>query len=213
MQVLCHRGYWKTPDETNTVVAFRRAFSLGLGTETDVRDHCGQLVIAHDCPTGSEMPLDDFLQLASEARPLGARLTLALNIKADGLATAVRSALDRFLDLDCFVFDMSVPDMRGYFAAGVPVMTRMSEVERVPAWLQPSIGVWLDAFEDDWYDIETLDQLLKTGKRVTVVSCELHKRDHSNLWNRLKGFRSEPGLSICTDLPEEALAFFEVREV
>ena len=38
MQVISHRGYWKAASEKNTQTAFKRSFSLGYGTETDVRD-------------------------------------------------------------------------------------------------------------------------------------------------------------------------------
>ena len=57
MIVLSHRGYWKTAVEKNTPTAFKRSFELGFGTETDVRDRNGELVISHDMPNGSEITL------------------------------------------------------------------------------------------------------------------------------------------------------------
>ena len=53
MIVLSHRGYWKTPAEKNTAAAFRRSFDLGFGTETDVRDRGGELVIATTRPAAA----------------------------------------------------------------------------------------------------------------------------------------------------------------
>ena len=48
MKIICHRGYWQEPSEKNSDIALRRGFSLGLGTETDIRDLNGELVISHD---------------------------------------------------------------------------------------------------------------------------------------------------------------------
>ena len=51
MEILSHRGYWKTVTEKNTIIAFKRSFNLGFGTETDIRDLNGNLVISHDMPS------------------------------------------------------------------------------------------------------------------------------------------------------------------
>jgi hypothetical protein len=207
MKIISHRGYWKSVEEKNKNSAFIRSFELGYGTETDIRDLQQCLLISHDMPLGDEITFSDLLHLASrhsEQTPL----TLALNIKADGLALAVRKLLDQHPSLDCFVFDMSVPDMRSYFDAGVPVFTRMSEVEQQPAWLERSVGVWLDSFESEWYDLEIIDALLKQGKRVCLVSPELHRRPHLVLWAKIAELAGREGLVLCTDMPEEATEFF-----
>lgn len=209
MKILSHRGYWATAGEKNTEKAFRRSFVLGYGTETDIRDCRGELVISHDMASGSEIRCTEFLKLAHEGTvPTGNPLTLALNIKADGLAGELRRLLDSHSMLDCFVFDMSVPDMRSYFDVGIPVFTRMSEVEVHPVWIEQAAGVWLDGFESEWYDISTIEGLLRMGKRVCIVSSELHKRPCHALWERLKPLAGETSLMLCTDLPEDATRFF-----
>lgn len=209
MRILSHRGYWKTAEEKNTRIAFQRSFSLGYGTETDIRDSAGKLVISHDMPDGREIHCDAFFALAAEASARqGASLTLALNIKADGLVPLLGTLLDRYPGLDGFVFDMSVPDMRSYFEARVPVFTRMSEVERQPVWMELASGVWLDGFQSEWYDNSLITSLLADAKRVCVVSPELHKRSHISLWERLKPLAGEKALMLCTDFPEEATKFF-----
>lgn len=109
-------------------------------------------------------------------------LPLALNIKADGLAGMVKSTLAAFPELDAFVFDMAVPDMRAYFDCGIPVFTRMSEVEIQPCWLEQSSGIWLDSFGPTWFETGLVGDLLATGKRVCVVSPELHGREPKPLW-------------------------------
>jgi len=209
MKVISHRGYWKSASEKNTQVAFERSFSLGFGTETDVRDLGGQLVISHDVPAGGEVTFAQMLTLAGAHHTASVPLTLALNIKADGLAQALGRALEAWPGLDCFVFDMAVPDMRAYLAAGIPAYTRMSEVEPVPAWLDRSAGVWLDAFESPWYSHEQVSRLLDE-KAVCVVSNELHRRDHRPHWEWLARHADHPNLTLCTDLPEEAVRFFSL---
>ncbi|WP_374487350.1 hypothetical protein [Zoogloea sp.] len=208
MKILSHRGYWKNNEEKNTSVAFSRSFSLGFGTETDVRDCAGRLVISHDMPLGTELEVDVFLDEALDAWNRLEQLTLALNVKADGMAGVLKSMLLSRPQLDAFVFDMSVPDMKSYFENDIPVFTRMSEVERDPAWLDKSAGVWLDGFFSEWYETENIVRLLETGKRVCVVSSELHKRDFAPLWEKLLPLKTEDRLLLCTDVPEHAKDFF-----
>lgn len=209
MRVLSHRGYWKTADEKNTELAFKRSFALGYGTETDIRDCKGDLVISHDMPDGTEIHFDAFLALVAEdLTRQSIPLTLALNIKADGLAPTLKKLLDRHPGLDGFAFDMSVPDMRSYIEAGVPVFARMSEVEKHPVWLDLAAGVWLDSFYGEWYDNSVIESLLANGKRVCIVSPELHKRPQTSLWERIKPLAGEEALMLCTDYPEEATRYF-----
>ncbi len=38
MQILSHRGYWKSIKEKNSFIAFERSFLAMHGVETDLRD-------------------------------------------------------------------------------------------------------------------------------------------------------------------------------
>jgi glycerophosphoryl diester phosphodiesterase len=198
MQVISHRGYWLEATERNQAVAFERSFSLGFGTETDVRDVAGTLVISHDMPRGDELTLDDLLQIMA-----GRNLPLAMNIKADGLAGAVKAKFDEYNHTNWFAFDMAIPDMRSYLNLALPTFTRMSEVEQTPAWLEKATGVWLDGFDGEWFSNGLIQQLLDAGKKVCVVSPELHGRPHETLWRQLKELKSAEQLIICTDTPEQ----------
>lgn len=209
MKIISHRGYWLSASEKNKTTAFERSFELGFGTETDIRDCLGQLVISHDVPSHNEQSLEGFLASASCFATIKKPLTLALNIKADGLVALLAKLLPRYPQLDCFVFDMAVPDMRQYLAVGIPVFTRMSEVERVPSFLDQATGVWLDAFEGEWYSNETIEDLLRAGKRVCIVSSELHGRPHLAQWRQLNDLTQTNQIILCTDKPEEALAYFQ----
>lgn len=212
MKILSHRGYWKSVFEKNTTTAFNRSFSLEIGTETDVRDLNLNLVISHDLPTKNQLGFEKFLQMASLYSNDLLPLTLALNIKSDGLAIPIRRTIEAYRNLDCFVFDMSVPDMRSYFKAGIPVFTRMSEVEREPAWLDMSAGVWLDGFTSEWYGVNIVEELISLKKRVCIVSPELHGRPYLELWQKIKNLSVEQQILLCTDHPEEALDFFDLRK-
>lgn len=207
MKVLSHRGYWKTAAEKNSMVAFTRSFNLGFGTETDIRDYDGKVVISHDMADAEAIDFSELMQVAGTG---SSELTLALNVKSDGLARAASTIITSHPGLDVFVFDMSVPDMRSYFDLNIPVFTRMSEVEQQPVWLDFSSGVWLDSFYSDWFGLSEVSSLLRKGKRVCVVSPELHGRSHHQLWTLLKPLARESGLMICTDFPEEAGLFFEI---
>jgi glycerophosphoryl diester phosphodiesterase len=205
MEIISHRGYWHDAAEKNSSAAFKRSFSLGYGTETDVRDALGTLVISHDPPQGGELSLADLLTLAGPEQPL-----LAINIKADGLAQAVAAEMKLHGYINWFVFDMSIPDTRAQLAASNPTYVRMSELEQAPPFLAAAAGVWLDAFESDSWRIGALDTLLRQRLKVCVVSPELHRRAHLPFWRELKdsGLDRDDNACLCTDLPEEASAFF-----
>lgn len=207
MKILAHRGTWTRPEEQNTLAALRASVAAGHGIEFDVRDLDGDLVISHDPPRAGAMSfaalLDEIAGMAHASQaPLG------INIKSDGLAEAVQDLLARYDALNAFVFDMSVPDMRHYLRLGVPVLTRISDVETEAAYFDAAGGVWLDALDSEARLIAQLDALLPTGKAICVVSSELHKRPHQALWDQLKPHAAHEGLMLCTDFPDAAAQFF-----
>jgi len=204
MKILSHRGYWKTQDEKNSEIAFRRSFECCFGIETDIRDSMGELVVSHDMPCGGEMSLRSLISFVDRDEQL-----LAINIKADGLAKLLCETMADYNRTNWFVFDMSIPDMRDHLAVGNPVFARMSEVEHEQAWFDRIEGVWLDSFEGEWFDVEVVSKLVERGKQVCVVSSELHGRDQINLWSKLLPLSSEDRLILCTDFPSKAKAFFE----
>ena len=203
MRLLAHRGWWREPAERNTPGAFERAWSRGWGIETDLRDHLGSLVVSHDPPREGAESFENIVRKHARMAP---HTPLALNIKADGLATAVAAAVASLKT--CFVFDMSLPDTLLYLRTAVPVFLRLSEYEPETALLDRAAGVWLDAFEREWWTADTVRTLIRRGKAVAVVSPELHGRPHLPAWAALKPLRTEDGLMLCTDHPEAAEAFF-----
>lgn len=207
VRVLSHRGYWKAPAERNSIEAFDRSFALGFGTELDIRDLDGMLTVSHDPPRAGALAAHAVFEIMAGHDP---GLTLAVNIKADGLQASLVDMLMQAGLLDVFVFDMSVPDTLHWLNTGIPVFVRHSDIEPEPVLYPEASGIWLDAFKSEWWGEETLVRHFNAGKRVCIVSPELHRRDHRPLWERLLGMDvlSSEALMICTDFPEEAARVF-----
>lgn len=209
MQIISHRGYWTDSAEKNTATAFHRSFAKGYGTETDIRDCAGKLVISHDMPTGSELTFDDMLEiyLSYEQRP-----PLALNVKADGLQAAIAETLSRLGITNYFMFDMSLPDTLGYLRQGLTTFLRASEYETPSSLLEQAQGIWLDGFTRLNLNSAQLAEWLSADKQVCIVSPELHRRSVDTEWAELKKLPDHilhnEQLILCTDIPEQAEEYF-----
>jgi glycerophosphoryl diester phosphodiesterase len=204
---LAHRGLWTLPAERNSLAAIRDAFASGWGVETDVRDIDGTLVVSHDPPGLGTLP---FAAVVDAYREYGCPGALAVNVKADGLPAMLADAL-RDVDRDrWFAFDMSVPDMRQYAREGLPFFTRHSDLESAPALYDAADGVWLDDFDGGFIAEHRIAAHLSAGKRVAVVSPELHGRDRERTWQRWRAWPvwTRPDVFLCTDHPTSAQEVF-----
>lgn len=204
ISIIAHRGLWTQPAERNGPSALEAALASGFGVETDIRDHAGRLVVSHDPPSGHEQTFEDLLDCYARHRQPG---PLALNVKADGLADAIHDACATRGVTGYFCFDMSVPDSRSYLARAMPLYGRRSELEPASPLLDFCEGIWLDAFVDDWFTLDDILAWTKAGKRVCVVSPELHARPHHNVWSMLRTLSHvyapevSGRLTVCTDHP------------
>lgn len=214
MIILSHRGYWKTPEEKNQKIAFTRSFSMGFGTETDLRDRDGRLVISHDMAGSQAMPAEEFLDIYKSHDD---NLPLALNIKADGLQAELQKLLNRYGIKNYFVFDMAVPDGLIYARQGFNTFTRQSEYEPVPSFYALAQGVWLDEFNGHWLSEDTIRSHLSQHKAVCIVSPDLHRRAHETAWEHYRKIETSlrrdnllghDKIMLCTDFPEQARDFF-----
>ena len=207
MQIISHRGYWKNTNEMNMPVAFERSFRMGYGTETDLRDYNGSLVISHDIASNECMSAKAFFELLLK---YDNKLTIALNIKSDGLQDLIRLVMEELPIQNYFVFDMSIPDMVQYNKLRIPFFSRQSEYEKNVVFYEECHGVWLDAFESIWYDIELIVSHINKGKKVAIVSPDLHKREVWPLWHKLKDAKINEvdNVLLCTDIPQQAKNFF-----
>jgi hypothetical protein len=203
MKIISHRGCWRSPVEKNSKDALVRSFELGFGTETDLRDVLREIRISHDPPRGDELSFKELLEIYSR---FDTKLSLALNVKADGLQKMAADLLQHYSITEYFFFDMSIPDMIGYHKAGLRFFTRRSEIEQEPSMLAESAGVWMDLFYSDWITESEVAPYLKQGKQVCLVSPDLHKRDHQPFWENILKWDClhDDRLMLCTDLPEDA---------
>ena len=209
MNIISHRGYWKLNHEKNTEIAFRRSFELDYGTETDVRDLDGELVVSHDIPTtrNRNMKLSRLFEIYNES---SCKKILALNIKSDGLQVGLKKLLEEYSITNYFIFDMAVPDAIISLKERLVCYTRHSEYEPVPSFYQSASGVWLDEFYEDWITLEVLEDHLSQNKPICIVSPELHRRDPLKKWQQYKRLNKDHDLSnvtLCTDFPEKAAEF------
>ena len=211
LEILAHRGWWHTEGEKNDTVAFERAFAIGYGVETDVRDLNGTLVISHDMAIEGGMSLARFLNIHAAYGQPG---VLALNIKSDGLCAPLLEAIVQAKVERYFVFDMSVPDTLPYLDAGAEVYTRRSEYELGSPLDEQSRGIWWDCFSGDCEE-GLVSAAVKKGKPSALVSPELHRRPHMKIWEAWKrdviaGGGLVPTL-LCTDFPDIADEYFNAK--
>ncbi len=206
MEIIAHRGFWKDWEERNHIEAFRRAVSEDIGTETDFRDYRGKLVVSHDVADENSIDAEEFFALYAYTSR-----TLALNIKSDGIQVLLMELLKKYSIRNYFCFDMSVPDTLSYLNHGLSFFTRQSEYEVINDLYNSAAGVWVDGFiDDDWISLDLILNHRNNGKKVCIVSSELHRRDHAMLWERIKrkDILNDDGVILCTDYPDKAKELF-----
>ena len=207
MELLAHRGLWANRSEQNTLKAFEEAFQEGFGVELDLRFFKCEIVVSHDPPSSETLLLSDFLD-----RFRGTQFPVALNVKDDGLAAGVKLLLNERAPAVYFGFDMSVPDLLNWKKTDMPVFARVSEFEPFPSRIYSLgiQGIWLDAFESDWWDKSEIDLILSKNLALCIVSAELHGREHLSMWTTIKkmNIANSHNLMLCTDYPSQAKEFF-----
>jgi glycerophosphoryl diester phosphodiesterase len=205
MIIISHRGYWKKPEEKNSLESFINSIKSGFGCETDIRDFNSELVISHDIPGNIILSINSVLEQFQNRD-----LLLALNIKADGLQNLIQKALNQYKISKYFVFDMSIPETKKYIESGFNVFGRQSEFESEIPFYNEVKGIWMDTFEGIWYNEDVVNKHLMNGKQVCIVSSELHNRNPSGHWELLKSFSliQNDNLILCTDYPEDASIYF-----
>jgi hypothetical protein len=207
MKILSHRGLWYLSKEKNSIEALEDSLKNGFGLETDVRDLNGNLVISHDIPTGDMLLFEDFIKLLAKYESI---YPLAINIKSDGLQNKINSLLSKYSITNYFVFDMSIPDTIGYIKDGMNVFIRQSEYENELPFYNEVSGVWVDCFRSEWIKEDEIHAHLNNGKKVCLVSPELHGRDKERYWGELKSYSwlESENIYLCTDFPKEAKEMF-----
>lgn len=211
MEIIAHRGFWDKADDQNTLDSFIAALSHGFGIETDLRDFNGEIVISHDVPSAASLSMEDFInEYVLITEKYDNSPNLALNIKSDGLQDEVKKILTSHNISNYFFFDMSVPDTLGFIKSNLKLFTRRSEFEDENKLIDQADGIWLDQFHGIWFNFSLINDYLNRGKKVCVVSPELHRREFKEFWTELREniTSDHENIMICTDYPIEAERFF-----
>lgn len=208
IEIIAHRGIWKSQQEQNSIAAIHAALAAGFGVELDVRDLDGELVVAHDLPRAGAPRFD---ALYNEVSAIDVSRSWAVNVKADGLQDLLAPYAEK-LGRRAFVFDASVPELRKYQQRGFRTFTRFSDIEPDPHLYALAAGIWVDCFARDTHPAEVFAPWLSEGKRLCFVSPELHGRQRSGLWVWLrdwsKHLADKRSVALCTDFPCEAKEYF-----
>ncbi len=204
MELIAHRGLWKSVLDQNSLAALARAFQNGMGVETDVRHFRGELFLSHD-PIEKQNGLVKFGDLVELGMRYPKQL-IFLNIKEDGLQPFFDPYSSLLSKCSIVFFDMSVPELVRYSKLFPPenLCTRFSDAEPVPSAVERCDWLWVDGFERD-VDLQNLtsNEALST-RNLAFVSPQIHGRNASHF---LKSIQDNFGdcrqkIALCADFPE-----------
>lgn len=182
MEILKHRA--------NTI----KRIEKGYGSEIDIRDHNGEIVLSHDYPDNKVITLKEYL----DDFPINS--LLAINVKSSGIEKDLKRLLDKSQHRNYFVFDFSIPYLLEAIKLDLICACRLSEYEK---YIFPECKwVWIDCFHSLWYD-ESYLKLLKKKHKIAIVSPELHGRTEQNEILKIKEMISANLIdALCTKEPK-----------
>lgn len=144
------------------------------GVEIDIRSTGASLMVHHD-PFEWGTPLDEWL-------PHYQHGTLILNVKEEGLETALIQRMAHYGIVDYFFLDQSFPFLIKTARLGERrCAVRVSEYESLQTALHLSGDidwVWVDQFNGTWFTSQDLACLRTAGFKLCAVSPELQGRPH-----------------------------------
>ncbi len=212
IQIISHRGYWKKKVEQNKMIAFSRSLINNYGIETDLRDRDGEIIISHDIQIDKKfLYFKEFLILYRNSKK---NLPLFLNIKSDGIMQIVKHDLNSYDVSNYYLFDMSIPETKKYAEDScINFITRISDIEKYPLFLNESKGFWIDSFYGSYPEFNYLDTFINSKYIFCFVSPEIHNRSEIKFWIMLKKWIktrkiSSDKVQLCTDKPNKAFLFF-----
>lgn len=205
MNIICHRGFWNKISDQNSLNSLKRALDHNFSLEFDIRDSNSKLVISHNITNKRSPLLEKFFEIYQRHNnnPM-----LAINIKSDGISSALLKSLKKYNIKNYNVFDMSFPEQVIYSKKKINFLSRVSDLETIPLLIEKSQGLWIDNFKNEKLNYALLNNCMKRNKKLCFISPELHKRNHIYLWNKIKRYNSYKNSFICTDLFLKADKFF-----
>lgn len=220
--ILAHRANLTGPHSAveNSAEACARALEAGFGLETDLRrDGTGEFYISHDAAVRTPAnSLEAFTKLF--ARHPAAEL--AINVKELGYeAELIQLMHSGKLGPRSFYFDFELLEPKTPGAAqrkirllpggqGTRMASRLSDRgETLAQCLSiPGDTVWADEFDRLWLTAREAEAVKAAGRRLFVISPELHGFDKVAMKRRWQDFKDWGVDGICTDFALEAQEFF-----
>lgn len=220
--ILAHRANLSgpEPEHENSLAACERALAAGFGLETDLRrDAQGRCYISHDAALRA--PAND-LAAYTELWQRHPAAVLAINVKELGEEPALIELMrSGRLGAHSFYFDFELLEPATPGAAqrkikalpggeAVRLASRLSDRQEPLAQCLaiPGEVVWADEFDTLWLTGEEVRRCHAAGRRVYVISPELHGFDRAARKRRWADFKSWQVDGVCTDYALEAKDFF-----
>lgn len=168
-------------------------FDKRYAAEIDVRDFGNDLVLSHDIPNKKSSKLEAFLA------DIPKETFLAINVKSSEIEQHLKEILERHGIENYFTFDHNIPSLIKSLKHNISCAFRLSEYEK--EFFPNCSWVWVDCFENIWYDKDYLQSLKDSNLKIAVVSPELHGRK-SEIKKLEDIVKTIPVDAICTDFPE-----------
>lgn len=212
--ILAHRGNTTGPDRAaeNGLAAIGRALRLGWGLEIDIRRAPdGRFYVSHDAVAFATAAPADGVCALLRAHP---RAQVALNVKELGDEAALIDFLDHQGVLpQCCLFDMELlEDAPGTtaraFRALHPTVAIAARVSDRGEPIAQALGIdvaqtiWLDEFDGPWATRADVDRLKAAGRRVWMVSPDLHGATLQETRRRWREVLTWGLDGLCTDYAE-----------
>jgi glycerophosphoryl diester phosphodiesterase len=220
--ILAHRANLAGPHSVveNSLEACARALEAGFGLETDLRrDAAGAFYISHDPhPRTAANSLEAYTELFAKFPSA----ELAINVKELGYETALVELMKSGrLGKRAFYFDFEllepatpggaqrkIKSLPG--GADIRMASRLSDHGETLAQCLSIPGeiVWADEFDKLWLTAQEAEMVRAAGRRLFVISPELHGFDAAARKRRWADFRAWGVDGVCTDYALEAREFF-----
>jgi glycerophosphoryl diester phosphodiesterase len=220
--ILAHRANLAGPHSAveNSLEACARALEAGFGLETDLRrDAVGRFYISHDpLPRTTVNSLEAYAELF--ARHPAAEL--AINVKELGYEAALVALMNSGkLGARSFYFDFELLELETPGAAQrkikalpggdkIALASRLSDRKEPLAQCLsiPAEITWADEFDSLWLTAKEAEAVRAAGRRLFVISPELHGFDAATMKQRWRDFKAWGVDGVCTDFALQAREFF-----
>lgn len=162
-----------------------------FGIEVDLRSINSKIILGHDFPANGE-EFTTFLKSYSHK-------LLILNVKEDGLESAIMELLNERPEIEYFFLDQPFPTILKSIKNSICTSIRVSEYEDMPKKVIGAEWIWIDSFSGDWNHIySALDYAEINQMKTCLVSPELQGRfDLSETEWLLQNFKERLD-AVCT---------------